>query len=347
MVLDIFQGVFKNKTVFVTGHTGFQGSWLSLWLKLLGANVIGYSLEPPTKPSLFESLNLKNELTHIVADIRDKKKLSTSLQSHEPEFVFHLAAQSLVRTSYEKPVETFETNVIGSINILESIRECPKTQSCVIMTSDKCYDNTIHNGPHSEDDPMGGYDPYSASKGSAELAVSAYRNSFFATSTSSNPIEIATARAGNVIGGGDWAKDRIVPDCMRSIADNKKLQLRNPDSIRPWQYVLEPLSGILWLATKMYLEPKKFSSAWNFGPTLPKKHLSVKELVNSIFEKYNSNIEFETDTNSNNLHESSSLIIDSSKSRVCISKIGSPILLNPIGWIFPFSPIMTLPSLSS
>jgi len=314
MTLENFQGIFKNKTVFVTGHTGFQGSWLSLWLKLLGANVIGYSLEPPTKPSLFESLDLQNEMTHIIADIRDKKKLSDSLKTHKPDFVFHLAAQSLVRISYEKPLETFETNVIGTVNVLESIRNCTSVRSCIIMTSDKCYDNKTHR-PHLEDDPMGGYDPYSASKGSAELAVSAYRNSFFGNNRSSNCVEIATTRVGNVIGGGDWAKDRIIPDSIRSICDQENIHIRNPNFIRPWQYVLEPLSGILWLATKMYLEPNKFSGAWNFGPSVTQEHISVKELVSVILEKWNSNVGLEIDKNSNDLYESPSLTIDSSKSK--------------------------------
>jgi len=311
MILDGFHKIFREKTVLITGHTGFQGAWLTLWLKLLGAKIIGYSLEPPTKPSLFESLNLQNELTHIVADIRDKKKLFDSINSHKPDFVFHLAAQSLVRASYERPVDTFEINIIGTVNILEAIRNCESIKSCVIMTSDKCYDNKIHYSPHLEDDPMGGYDPYSASKGSAELVTSAYRNSFFSNNKSET--EIATARAGNVIGGGDWAKDRIIPDSIRSICNHQNIRIRNPNFVRPWQYVLEPLSGILWLAAKMYLEKKKFSGAWNFGPSVNQKHISVKDLVSIIIEKWNSNIDFEIEKNSNDLYESPSLTIDSSK----------------------------------
>ena len=312
--MAIFSGIFKDKNVFITGHTGFQGSWLTLWLKQLGAKVIGYSLGPPTKPSLFESLDLQNEITHLVADIRDKKKLFDSITLHNPDFVFHLAAQSLVRTSYEKPLETFETNVIGTVNILEAIRNCKSVKSCVIITSDKCYDNKIHYRPHLEDDPMGGYDPYSASKGSAELVTSAYRNSFFGNNKSSTEVGIATARAGNVIGGGDWAKDRIIPDSIRAICHQENIRIRNPNFVRPWQYVLEPLSGILWLATKMYLEPKKFAGAWNFGPSVNQKYLSVKELVSIIIEKWNSNIVFEIEKKSNDLYESPSLTIDSSKS---------------------------------
>ena len=311
---NIFHGIFKDKTVLVTGHTGFQGSWLSLWLKMLGANVVGFSLEPPSNPSLFEILELKNEVISIIADLRDKKKLSDFINKHQPEFIFHLAAQAIVLTSYQRPLETIETNVIGTANVLESIRNLTSVRSCVIMTSDKCYDNKIKSRPHTEIDPMGGFDPYSASKGAAELIVSAYKNSFFENNPT-NRTEIATARAGNVIGGGDWAKDRIVPDIIRALQKNKVVSIRNPNSVRPWQYVLEPISGILWLAAKMYEEPKKNSNAWNFGPPLSEKSFTVKELVNSIFEEWGSDFSFEIEKNSDNMHESQSLIIDSSKSK--------------------------------
>ena len=311
---NIFHGIFKDKIVLITGHTGFQGSWLSLWLKMLGANVVGFSLEPPSNPYLFKILDMENEVTSITADLCDKKKLSEFINKHQPEFVFHLAAQPIVLTSYERPLETIETNVIGTANVLESIRNVTSVRSCVIMTSDKCYDNEIKSRPHTEIDPMGGFDPYSASKGAAELIVSSYRNAFFENNPA-NKTEIATARVGNVIGGGDWGKDRLVPDIIKSIQENKVLNIRNPDSVRPWQYVLEPISGILWLATKMLEEPKKNSSAWNFGPSLSEKSFTVKELVNSILEKWGSDLSFETEKNSNNMHESESLIIDSSKSK--------------------------------
>ena len=311
---NIFHGIFKDKTVLVTGHTGFQGSWLSLWLKMLGANVVGFSLEPPSNPSLFEILELKNEVISIIADLRDKKKLSDFINKHQPEFIFHLAAQAIVLTSYQRPLETIETNVIGTANVLESILNLTSVRSCVIMTSDKCYDNKIKSRPHTEIDPMGGFDPYSASKGAAELIVSAYKNSFFENNPT-NRTEIATARAGNVIGGGDWAKDRIVPDIIRALQKNKVVSIRNPNSVRSWQYVLELISGILWLAAKMYEEPKKNSNAWNFGPPLSEKSFTVKELVNSIFEEWGSDFSFEIEKNSDNMHESQSLIIDSSKSK--------------------------------
>ena len=311
---NIFHGIFKDKIVLVTGHTGFQGSWLSLWLKMLGANVVGFSLEPPSNPYLFEILDLKNEVTSITADLRDKKKLSGFINEHQPEFVFHLAAQPIVLASYERPLETIETNVIGTANVLESIRNVTSVRSCVIMTSDKCYDNQIKSTPHTEIDPMGGFDPYSASKGAAELVVSSYRNSFFENNPT-NRTKIATARAGNVIGGGDWGKYRLIPDIIRALQENKVVNIRNPNYVRPWQYVLENISGILWLAAKMYEEPKKNSSAWNFGPSLSEKSFTVKELINSIFEKWGSDLSFETEKNSNNMHESESLIIDSSKSK--------------------------------
>ena len=311
---NLFNGIFKDKIVLLTGHTGFQGSWLALWLKLLGAKVIGYALEPPTNPSLFETLELKNDLVDIVADIRDKKKISDSLNKYQPEFVFHLAAQALVRPSYEKPPETFETNIMGTVNVLESVRHCKSVKSCLIITSDKCYENRIQTKPHKEDDPMGGFDPYSSSKGAAELVTKAYRNSFFSNNVHEHA-EIATIRAGNVLGGGDWAKDRIVPDIIRSIEQNEKIHLRNPNFFRPWQYVLEPLSGILWLAAKMYQTPKKFSEAWNFGPRLDKKFLTVREITNIIIEKWGSSLSLEVKENSNNMYESESLIIDSSKSK--------------------------------
>ena len=309
---NLFKGIFKNKKVFVTGHTGFQGSWLSLWLKLLGSNVIGYALEPPTQPSLFETLSLEHETKHIIGDLRDKEKLSSIISQNQPEIIFHLGAQALVRKSYVEPLETLETNIIGTANLLEEIRNCPSVKVVVIMTSDKCYANIYSERLHTENDPMGGFDPYSASKGAAELVTSSYRNSFF---NSKNVTRIATVRAGNVIGGGDWAEDRLIPDSITALMKNQSVEIRSPNAKRPWQYVLESISGMLWLATKMLEEPKKNSSAWNFGPSLSEKSFTVKELVNSILEKWGSDLSFETEKNSNNMHESESLIIDSSKSK--------------------------------
>ena len=239
MSQKIFDGIFEGKTVLVTGHTGFIGSWLTLWLNHLGANVIGYSLNPPTNPSLFDILNFGNDVTNVISDIRDKEKLFETVKKYEPEFVFHLAAQSLVRYSYENPLDTFEVNVLGTANVLDVLRFSSSVKVALIMTSDKCYDNKINDRVHVEDDPMGGIDPYSASKGAAELITSSYRNSFF--DTGDHRMSVSTIRAGNILGGGDWAKDRIIPDSIRAIIKNQNIRIRNPDSIRPWQYVLEPI----------------------------------------------------------------------------------------------------------
>ena len=306
---NLFKGIFKNKKVFVTGHTGFQGSWLSLWLKLLGSNVIGYALEPPTQPSLFETLLLERDTKHIIGDLRDKEKLSSIINQNKPEIVFHLGAQALVRKSYVEPLETLETNIIGTANLLESIRNCPSVKVVVIMTSDKCYDNTYSERLHTENDPMGGFDPYSASKGAAELVTSSYRNSFF---NSKNVTQIATARAGNVIGGGDWAEDRLIPDTIRALMKNQSIEIRNPNAKRPWQYVLESISGMLWLATKMF-EEDKFNEAWNFGPDVNYDSLLVKDIVKRTIKNWDSKSTIKIQNNSDMLYESESLQLDSSK----------------------------------
>ena len=310
MVLENqFKGFFKNKTVLVTGHTGFQGSWLSLWLKLLGSNVIGYALEPPTEPSLFETLSLEHDINHIIGDLRDKEKLSNTINQNKPEIIFHLGAQALVRKSYSEPLETFETNTIGTANLLESVRNCPDVKVVVVMTSDKCYDNTHDEHPHAENDPMGGFDPYSASKGAAELVTSSYRNSFF---NSKNLTQIATVRAGNVIGGGDWAKDRLIPDSIRALMKNQSVKIRNPNAKRPWQYILESISGVLWLAAKMY-EEDKFNEAWNFGPDKNYDSLRVEDVVKRTMKNWNIKGDIEIQNNSDMLYESESLLLDSSK----------------------------------
>lgn len=302
---------FKGKTIFVTGHTGFQGSWLVLWLKELGANVIGYSLPPPTQPSMFESLKLKNDLINIEDDVRNLTKLNEVFQSHKPEFVFHLAAQSLVRCSYEEPIETFQTNILGTVNILEAIRNSSSVKTAVIMTSDKCYENREWIYAYRENDPMGGYDPYSASKGAAEIVTSSYRKSFFNHEKNKKSIcTIATARAGNVIGGGDWAKDRLVPDCIRSFSKNKALVLRNPQAVRPWQHVLEVLYGILCLATRL-CDDHKFADSWNFGPPDLKTEMNVLGIANKIKSDWKKGkIVIKSD---NKHHEANFLRLDSGK----------------------------------
>lgn len=283
----LFVQTYKNKKVLITGHTGFKGGWLSVWLVESGAQVIGYSLEPPTDPSLFEAIGLQNRITHIIGDVRDEKRLTAVFNEYQPEFVFHLAAQPLVRFSYKEPKLTYETNIIGTVNVLECVRKTASVRVCVIVTSDKCYENKEWVFGYRETDPMGGYDPYSSSKGCAELVTAAYRNSFF------NPIDCGTkhrvalssARAGNVIGGGDWREDRIIPDCMKALSKGETIVIRNPMAVRPWQYVLEPLSGYLLLGNLMDKDLAAYSDAWNFGPN-PEGSLSVEQLVKIVIEQW-------------------------------------------------------------
>lgn len=280
----LFQGIFNKKIVFVTGHTGFIGGWLSLWLYLLGAKVVGYSLPPPTTPSLFKSIQLNRYVTTITGDVRNKKHLSKSIDKHNPDFVIHLAAQPLVLISYKTPTETINTNVMGTLNMLESVRKTSSVKVCINFTSDKCYENRNIDHAYAETDPLGGFDPYSASKASSELLTSSYRNSFFDnTNLDGHKVRISSVRAGNVIGGGDWAENRIVPDCIRSLMANKKIPIRSPNSIRPWQHVLEPITGLLLLASRMWKEPSRYNGAWNFGPD---DHIKVKNLVEFIINDW-------------------------------------------------------------
>jgi CDP-glucose 4,6-dehydratase len=259
------QDFWKNKNVFVTGHTGFKGSWLSLWLHSLGANVTGYSLTPPTTPSLFQLCQLEQLIPTHYGDIRDQKALENALHSATPEIVIHMAAQPLVRASYVNPVETYATNVMGTVNVLESVRTAVQKginiKAVVNVTTDKCYSNQEWPWGYREHDTLGGYDPYSNSKACSELVTDAYRNSFF-----QGVVGIASARAGNVIGGGDWAVDRLLPDCFRTLQTGGTIKIRNPHAIRPWQHVLDPLSGYLSLAEKLYTDGQNFAEGWNFGP---------------------------------------------------------------------------------
>ena len=276
--------IYKNKKVLVTGHTGFKGSWLCEWLLALGAEVHGLALPPPTKPSLFNQLRLAKRIkSHTIGDIRDLATVRGVMRRVRPDFVFHLAAQPLVRLSYEKPVETFATNVMGTVHVLEALRSLKRKCSAVMVTTDKCYENRETRRPYREDDPMGGYDPYSCSKGCDELLISSYRRSFFGTPDS--PVWVASARAGNVIGGGDWAKDRIVPDCMRSIARGEAIPVRNKVSTRPWQHVLEPLGGYLALGAALDSRTRfaDYASGFNFGPD-PRANRTVKDLVAEILK---------------------------------------------------------------
>jgi CDP-glucose 4,6-dehydratase len=269
---------FSGKRVFVTGHTGFKGAWLTFLLKELGADVMGYALAPEPGPSHFELLDLKSGIHHVVGDIRDAVALGERLESFHPEYVFHLAAQALVKRSYDDPVGTISSNVMGSVHLLDAVRRSDTVRSLVYITSDKCYENVEWVWGYRENDRLGGHDPYSASKGAAEIVFSAYARSYF----SSRPeLGAATTRAGNVIGGGDWAADRIIPDCIRAIETNNVVRLRNPRATRPWQHVLEPLAGYLLLAAQLRNDPAKYQGSWNFGPSSTEVR-TVQEVATSI-----------------------------------------------------------------
>ena len=256
-----------GKRVLMTGHTGFKGSWLTMWLQSMGAQVVGYALAPPTNPSLFDVAEVGRGITSIFGDIRDLQKLRAVIAEHKPEIVIHMAAQSLVRYSYLEPVETYSINVMGTVNLLEAVRSSGSVKAVVSITSDKCYENREWVWGYRENEAMGGFDPYSSSKGCAELVASAYRNSYFHPDKyQTHGVAIASARAGNVIGGGDWAGDRLIPDFMRAITEGKPVNIRNPHAIRPWQHVLEPLSGYLQLAQKLYEEGAAYAEGWNFAP---------------------------------------------------------------------------------
>ena len=305
---------YKNKTVLLTGATGFKGSWLAIWLNEMGANVIDYSLAPLTDEDHFNLINLKNKIKYINGDILDNKKLNKIFKKYQPEIVFHLAAQALVQLSYNEPKLTFDTNVAGSVNILEAVNKTKSVKSLIYVTSDKAYKNKEWTWGYRENDELGGHDPYSASKAAAEIVFSSYNDSFF----SKNPkIGVGSVRAGNVIGGGDWAKDRIIPDCIRSLREKKPIVLRNPHATRPWQHVLEPLSGYLLLGMKLFQDPKNYSGAWNFGPDI-KSIKTVKELsdkVISIFGKGELDLQYNKDAN----HEASILHLncDKSNAKLC------------------------------
>lgn len=253
---------WRGKRVLLTGHTGFKGSWLSLWLQSMGAELKGLALEPPTNPSLFVEAEVAKGMVSQIGDIRDYDTVHQAVASFKPEIVIHMAAQPLVRYSYKNPIETYATNVMGTVHLLEAIRQTGTTKVVVNVTTDKCYENKEWVWGYREDEPMGGFDPYSSSKGCSELVTSAYRRSYFAESG----IALASARAGNVIGGGDWAEDRLVPDILRAFEKNQPVVIRNPSSTRPWQHVLEPLSGYLTLAEKLWYEPNAYAEGWNFGP---------------------------------------------------------------------------------
>jgi CDP-glucose 4,6-dehydratase len=278
----MFADAYAGKTVLVTGHTGFKGAWLSVWLERLGAKVVGYALDPPTTPSLFATARLVERVESVSGDVRDAARLAGVVVRHRPDFVFHLAAAPLVRESYEKPAETFEVNLMGTLSVLEALRLEPRPCSVVVVSTDKCYENREWEYGYRETDALGGHDPYSASKGVMEIAVASYRRSFFA----GGGVRVASVRAGNVLGGGDWALDRIVPDAIRALAAGEDLLVRNPRAVRPWQHVLEPLSGYLWVGAKLASAPgEEYATAWNFGPEPTQLH-TVAELADALVEAW-------------------------------------------------------------
>ncbi|MFF2018099.1 CDP-glucose 4,6-dehydratase [Paenibacillus sp. NPDC058177] len=302
---------WENKRILITGHTGFKGSWLSLWLQKLGAQVTGYSLAPPTTPNLFTQAEVKNGMTSIYGDIRDLSLLKKTISEFDPEIIFHMAAQSLVRRSYQEPVETFSANVMGTVNLFEAARDAENLRAIINITSDKCYENKEWQWGYREIDPMGGYDPYSASKGCAELVTASYRRSFY---NDQHKVAIASVRAGNVIGGGDWAEDRLIPDLVRSIQANKSLKIRNPHSVRPWQHVLEPLYGYLLLAEKMWSNGEEYSDAWNIGPS-DYDAISVEALLSLFQTGWKQKLNIQMD-DGNHPHEAGYLKLDCSKARL-------------------------------
>jgi CDP-glucose 4,6-dehydratase len=304
---------WKNKKVFLTGHTGFKGGWLALWLSSMGAYVTGYALHANTTPNLFGILGVDN-LIHksYIADIRDLNALQSAIHETSPDILIHMAAQPLVRFSYVNPVETYATNVMGTVNVLESARLTPSLRATVVVTTDKCYENKEWAWGYRESEPMGGYDPYSNSKGCAELVTSAYRQSYFSGNNASN--SIATARAGNVIGGGDWSEDRLIPDALRAFEASVPLRIRNPFSTRPWQHVLEPLSGYLVLAQALHEKGAPFASGWNFGPR-DEDNRSVQELIDLLISSWGSSASWEKE-GSEQPHEANFLKLDCSKARI-------------------------------
>ncbi|OCG26848.1 CDP-glucose 4,6-dehydratase [Gilliamella sp. wkB108] len=314
----MFNDVYKDKIVLVTGHTGFKGSWLSIWLNMMGAKVVGYSLDPYSPKGNFNACHLQDKLfADIRADVRDYEKLNDIFLKYKPEIVFHLAAQALVKTAYENPKETYDTNIMGSLNILEVSRHHDFVKQIIMITSDKCYENIEQIWGYKETDRMGGYDPYSASKGCAELMISSYRNSYY------NPHDfhihgkaIANVRAGNVIGGGDWSDNRLIPDCIRFIEANKNIEIRNPIATRPWEHVLEPLSGYLRVGQKLIEDPVTYATSFNFGPDIS-ANKTVLEVVNRLVAYYGKGKVIDA-SDPNAVHENTLLNLDVTKAYVML-----------------------------
>jgi CDP-glucose 4,6-dehydratase len=311
---NLFNGTYLNRRVLITGHTGFKGSWLCLLLNKLGADVYGYALEPPTNPSLFVEAKIDELITSTIGDIRDYNFLLQTLKEIQPEIIIHMAAQPLVMESYRNPRETYEINVMGTVNLFDAARQVGSVKAILNVTTDKCYENKEWHWGYRENEPMGGYDPYSNSKGCSELVTSSFRSSFFNPKEySKHGVAVASARAGNVIGGGDWADDRLIPDFIRSISKGEKVKIRSPYAIRPWQHVLEPLTGYLALCEKLYSEGPAFAEAWNFGPD-DKDAKNVEWITKTICDLWGESAQFEIDTNPQP-HEANYLKLDCSKAK--------------------------------
>lgn len=306
---DIFQNFFFGKKILITGHTGFKGSWLTIWLNALGAKIIGFSLDNGDKKGNFILTNIGDKIyCDIKGNVQNLNEIEKVFKKYQPEIVFHLAALPLVGESYKNPLETWKTNVLGTLNVLDCIRKSPSVRVGIIVSSDKCYENVREDSVYKETDRLGGYDPYSSSKAAVELALSSWRNCFF---NHNNLKSVSSVRAGNVIGGGDWAKNRIIPDCVKNIESNNDIIIRSPLSIRPWQFVLEPLRGYMQLAKKMWEEPFNYNSAWNFGPRI-QEIITVKELVEKFIHDYGRGT-YKECVNTNSFVESKSLILDCTK----------------------------------
>jgi CDP-glucose 4,6-dehydratase len=323
---------WHDKKVLLTGHTGFKGSWLSVWLQMLGANVVGYSLPAPTQPCLFDLIKVGDLITPVVGDVRDLDRLMQTMQTHQPEIVIHMAAQALVRESYKYPVETYTVNIMGTVNVLEAARQVGGVKAVVNVTSDKCYENQEWDWGYRESEAMGGYDPYSSSKGCSELVTAAYRNSFFHPKNyKQHGVGIATARAGNVIGGGDWASDRLIPDILKAWQSKQKFLIRYPNAIRPWQHVLEPLSGYLTLAEHLYRDGALYSGAWNFGPNESDSQ-TVGWIVEQMANLWGSNAGWEPET-ALHPHEANYLKLDCSKARSQLKWLPKLDVKTALAWV--------------
>ena len=341
--VGVGNGFWAGKKVLVTGHTGFKGSWLSLWLQKLGAEVVGYSLEPPTEPSLFNVANVADGMVSVIGDIRDFATVRELFARHRPEIVFHLAAQALVRHSYRDPVETYSSNVMGTVNVLEAVRQSGGVRAVVNVTSDKCYQNKEWVWGYRENERLGGHDPYSNSKACAELVTSAFRDSYFpAAEYPRHNTALASARAGNVIGGGDWAEDRLIPDIMRAIVAGQPVLIRNPDAIRPWQHVLEPLGGYLALAERLYTDGARFAEAWNFGPEESSAQ-PVSWIVDYLTKLWGSGASWGLD-GGKHPHEAHYLKLDCAKSREALGVMPKLDLPMALEWIVEWNRALLQPA---